>query len=413
VNAYGERRRGRWIVVLLGVILIVAPVLYGTLTLISPLPPTRTVQTGFTKPTAFDPVALTLPQGGASAVVGPDGTVLATAGSPNPVPMAGAAKTILVLASLEARPLADEDGENIAITAADVRFFRDLAGTGARVSRVTQGSTWTQRQLIRAVLVGGSNNHARTLARWAFGSEDAYVAAANTWVADNGLPDTTVVDATGLPAENVATAADLARLAWLAGGTPEVKSIVSGEDPTRPGGNVVNDNLSYRDDTGITAFTRGYTDAAGVCLLFSLPLAAEGEDAGAMYGALLGQPDYDALSSSLDAVLADAAEAVVPVTIIEEGDEVARIESEWGQSASLVAARTVSVLGFAGELPAGTIEVPKMAFVANDRPVGDLMLPLGDGTERIGLRSVGSIRDPGLVWRVTHPAELLSNLLGS
>ena len=404
----------------LGVVLIVAPVLYGVLTLVSPLPATRTVQTGFTEVQTFASPEIPMPGSGASAVVGPDGTLLATGGSPDPVPMAGAAKTVLVLASLAAKPLGDgEDGGLVAITAADVQFFEELAGTGARVSRVTLGSTWTQRQLIRAVLVGGSNNHARTLARWAFGSEADYVAAANAWAAENGLADTTVADATGLPAENTATAADLARLAWLVGQSPALSSILregaAGQDGSGTGANFVSDNLSYRTDLGITAISRGYTDAAGVCLLFSVPLQGAEASPGAgqaVSAAFLGQPDYSTLSASLDAFVPAAATSVVPVTLIEEGDEVARIESAWGQTASLVAARTVTVLGFAGELPPGELDVPQRESVADGRPAGDLLLDLGGEMERVGLRTEGSIRDPGLVWRVTHPGELLGNLFG-
>ena len=398
----------------LGVVLIVAPVLYGVLTLISPLPETRTVQTGFTEPTSFEGVDIPLPERGASAVVGPDGTLLNAAGSEEPVPMAGAAKTLLVLASLEARPLQEEDGEVIAITGADVRFFQELVGTGARVNRVTLGSTWTQREVIRAVMVGGSNNHARTLARWAFGSEQQYLAAVGAWVADNGLTSTTVVDPTGLPAENTATAADLARLAWLAGQSPVLQSILTGGAGGQSD-NPITDNLSYRTDAGITAISRGYTDAAGVCLLFSVPLADAGdEEAGrrAVYAAFMGQPDYPSLSASVDDFVAVAPGAMAPVTIVEEGDEVARVESDWGQTSTLVAARTVTVLGFTGELPAGRIDAVPAGFPIDGQPAGNLLLDLGGETERVGLRAEGSIRDPGIVWRVTHPGELLENLLG-
>jgi D-alanyl-D-alanine carboxypeptidase (penicillin-binding protein 5/6) len=411
VSAYAERRRARWIVVPLGVLLIVAPVLYGVLTLISPLPEPRTVQTGFAGPTAFDAVKIPLPEGGASAVVGPDGTLLDRAGSEAPVPMAGAAKTLLVLASLDARPLREgEDGDVVAITAADVRYFDELAGTGARVNRVAVGSTWTQRDVIRAVMVGGSNNHARTLARWAFGSEEEYIVAAEAWAKDNGLTGTSVVDPTGLPAENTATAADLARLAWLAGQSPALHGILA-EGAGGQGDNPVTDNLSYRADAGVTAISRGYTDAAGVCLLFSVPLDAADDGPRAVYAAFSGQPDYPSLSASVDGFVAAAPDAVTPVTIVEEGDEVARVESAWGQTSSLVAARTVTVLGFAGELPAGTVDAVPPGFPVHGQPAGNLLIDIGGERERIGLRSEGSIRDPGLFWRVTHPAELLQNLL--
>jgi D-alanyl-D-alanine carboxypeptidase (penicillin-binding protein 5/6) len=263
-------------------------------------------------------------------------------------------------------------------------------------------------------MVGGSNNHARTLARWAFGSEEEYLAAIGEWAEENGLTGTTVVDATGLPAENTSTAADLARLSWLAGQSPALQSVLTGGSSGQ-GGNPVTDNLSYRTDAGITAISRGYTDAAGVCLLFSVPLADAGdEEAGrrAVYAAFLGQPDYPSLSASVDDFVEVAPGSVAPVTLVEEGAEVARIESDWGQSSTLVAARTVTVLGFAGELPPGRIDAVPEGLPFDGQPAGNLLLDIGGDTERVGLRAVGSIRDPGIVWRVTHPAELLENLLG-
>ena len=114
----------------------------------------------------------------------------------------------------------------------------------------------------------------------------------------------------------------------------------------------------------------------------------------------------------MDDFVAVAPGAIAPVTLVEEGDEVARVESDWGQTSTLVAARTVTVPGFAGELPPGTIDGTPTGFPADGQPAGNLLLDLGGETERVGLRAEGSIRDPGILWRVTHPGELLENLLG-
>ena len=79
--------------------------------------------------------------------------------------------------------------------------------------QVSPGEQWTERDVVRAVLLASSNNHADTLVRWAFGGVDPYVEAANAWLAEAGFTATRVDDATGLSGDNVGTAEELARLA--------------------------------------------------------------------------------------------------------------------------------------------------------------------------------------------------------
>ncbi|PJJ71880.1 D-alanyl-D-alanine carboxypeptidase-like protein [Diaminobutyricimonas aerilata] len=401
------RRIARGIGVLIGTLAILTPGVYGAVTLLPPLPEPRVVQTAFTEPTEMPPLAVPLPAAGASALVSADGTVLGTGGSPDAVPMAGAAKTVLGLVTLDAHPIADGDGDTVTITADDVTAFAKYSAEGARVTPVTAGSTWTQRELLAAVALGSSNNLSETLARWAFGSVAAYLDAAAAWFDEQGLDSAEVVDATGIAAADVASAADLARIAQLAGTDPVLSTLYAERGVDSSNGRGLQDYAEYRPETGISGISRSYTDAAGVCLLFAMPLpTAEGAEPVTVYVSMLAQDSYPALSAALDGVLAAAPAALVPTEVVAEGAEIARVRTAWGDEATLVADRGLSGSGFAGSLPPATVDVVGGGFVTDGRNVGTAAFDVAGSTQRVALRAEGSIRDPGPGWRLTHPVEM-------
>ena len=88
------------------------------------------------------------------------------------------------------------------------------------------GEVYTQRELLDLTLIESANNYSSTLAKWAFGSEDAFVAKAREWVAAHDLPSITIVDSTGLGAGNVGTATDVIELGRLALADPLIAAIV-------------------------------------------------------------------------------------------------------------------------------------------------------------------------------------------
>jgi serine-type D-Ala-D-Ala carboxypeptidase (penicillin-binding protein 5/6) len=416
-DRYRTRRsplRALW-VALVTVVILAVP-LYGVVCLLPPLPAGTLEPVELAGADGAAAPDTGLPAGGASALVTPDGALVAATGDTAPVPMAGSAKTVLALVTLSVYPLApDEPGENIAIGAADVDGFATLQNQGARVVPVTLGDTYTQRELLAAVLVGGSNNLADTLARWAFGSVDAYLDAARGWLADRDLDGTTVVDPRGIDPANTATASDLARIAALAGTDPTLAAILAGE--TLTGDRAVEDYIGYRQDLGITVVSRGYTDAAGVCVLLGLPVPAladaEGVGADRVWIAMLGQSGYPSASAALDALATRAPEAIAPVTLVAAGSPVARYTAPWGDATDLVTSRDLTVLAVSGAVEVMGLDVPAFTTIAADRPAGELVVAVGGAESRFGLRSVDAIRDPGLGWRLAHPGAMLAQALGS
>ncbi len=414
MSGYGRERRSRGFVVGAVCLVLLVVVVYGALTLVPPLPAATVTPLAYAKTTSFPPPQLGLPADGASAVVAADGSLVATAGSADSRPIAGAAKLVLALATLSAKPLqAGDAGPPIPIGQADVDAAASLSASGARTLPVVLGSTWSEREMLAAAVLGASNNIAESLARWAFGSEQAYVSAATAWLSHAGLAHTTVVDSTGLDPKGVSTATDLATLARLAATDPVLADLYANGPPSSA--NATYDSyVAYRPSTGIQGLSRSYTDAAGVCLLFALPLpATEGSAASTAYVAIAGMPTYAALSSALDAVVAAAPHAIAPVTVVAKGQRLARLETAWGASVGLRATRDVVVWGLSGDMPPVRIRSSVHGFVPSGDDAGDAVLRIRGHDETVGLVTDGPVRDPGLAWRLLHPVDMIGSITRS
>ena len=196
---------------------------------------------------------------------------------------------------------ADGDGPGIAIGPADYTDYLRYEAEGSRTLQVSPGETWSERDVVRAVLLASSNNHADTLARWAFGSVEAYVTAANEWLAEQGFTATRVADATGLSGDNVGTAEELTRLAALVLADPELGGDATRRPtPTTVGARNVPDVVDRLGDEGIRAIARSYTDEAGVSFIYSTTVpGVEGEEPRRVIGAMTLMPDYETLDAAV------------------------------------------------------------------------------------------------------------------
>jgi D-alanyl-D-alanine endopeptidase (penicillin-binding protein 7) len=130
------------------------------------------------------------------------------------MPIASLTKLMNALVVLESgEPLE----ERIAITDDDVD---DLKHTR---SRLKIGTVLTRGELLKLALMASENRAASALARSHPGGTSAFVAAMNSKARELGMLHTRYVDGTGLSAENVSTATDLARLAAVAYRQPLIR----------------------------------------------------------------------------------------------------------------------------------------------------------------------------------------------
>ena len=416
----------RFIGVFVGTVAILSVGVYGPLTLLGPLPAaTATLLPPPAAEANVSPPAL--PVVGTSAVsalsVDDTGAIeapktpldpIAAGGSAEPLPMASITKVITALVVLDAKPLAaGETGPSVTLTTADYESYLDYTATGARAVPVFQGEVWSQQELLQAMLLGSSNNHADTIARWAFGSVDASVTATNAWLVEQGLTNTSVVDATGLNEASVGTGTDLAAVAGLAAGSPVISEILANPASALADRRGIDNTTAYLPEQGITGISRSYTDAAGVCFLFTAKVVAD-DQTFAFSGAIVGEPGYDTLNADLVALMESARAGVGEFPILKEGDKYVSFQTEWGTSASAVVG--VSKTRFTWQAAAPTDPDVTLDPVVSDRAgkiVGRVAVTGTAGETSSALKLDTTITAPGLGWRLTHPVPLITALFDS
>jgi serine-type D-Ala-D-Ala carboxypeptidase (penicillin-binding protein 5/6) len=409
---------GRIVGIAVGALAILGVGVYGPAMLLGPLPEV-TVHVESAQATTAQSPPVTLPGSGASAVAvlteGGTSETVAVAGDSAAVPIGGAAKLVTVLATLDSLPLpADGEGPSIRIGPDDYTDYVRYSSEGSRTLQVSPGETWTERDVVRAILLASSNNHADTLVRWAFGTVDAYVEAANAWLAEQGFTATRVGDATGLSGDNVGTAEELARLAGLVLADPALAAML--DDPTAAplGAHDVPDVVSRPGVENVRAISRSFTDEAGLTYVFATELpVAEGETGAPtrLVGTMLLMPDYETLDPAVVTAVESAAAASSPVAVITAGTPYASVRAPWGDRADVVASVSRTDAAWGREFGDATVTVDAFSTAPEGREVGSVSVPSANGDLASPLQLTGDISDPGPIWRLTHPVPLIEAFL--
>lgn len=409
---------GRIVGIVVGALAILGVGVYGPAMLLGPLPDVAVHLEPSAAATSEVP-ALTLPEIGASAlaVMSEDGTgeTVAVAGDPAAVPIGGAAKLVALLVTLESLPLpVDGNGPAIPIGPEDYTDYLRYSGEGSRTVQVSPGDSWTERDVVRAVLLASSNNHADTLVRWAFGGVEPYVEAANEWLAEAGFTATRVDDATGLSGDNVGTAEEVARVAALVMADPALAAMLDEPGRAPLGARHIPDVVARPGSETVRAITRSFTDQAGISYVFTTQLpAVEGEEGGPrrITGAMLLMPDYETLDPAVTAAVESAIAASAPVTVIAAGTPYARVVAPWGDRAEVVAAVDQADAAWGTSFGEASVTVEKFATAPDGREVGRVTVESATGDLAAPLLLSGDIRDPGPIWRLTNPLPLIGAFL--
>lgn len=402
---------GRIVGIAVGTLAILGIGVYGPAMLLGPLP-AATVTPAAAAESAPAPVAIPLPTVGQSALAVLDDagepTVIATAGDGTAVPIGGAAKLVTVLTVLDSLPLvAGQAGPDLTIGPADFTDYLRYRDEGSRVLQVSPAEKWSERDVVRAVLLASSNNHADTLARWAFGGVEPYVAAANGWLAEQGFAGTHVADATGLSGDGVGTAEELTRLVALAVQNPELVAILDEAGATEVGQRSVPDVVGHLADRGVRALTRSYTDQAALTFAFTTTLPGSAGSPIRLVGAMLLIPDYETLDPAIGAAIDGASAASAPIDLITEGSVYATVRTAWGDRADLIATATRQGAGWSGATGTPDVDVDEIRTSPAGRDVGRVAVATGSGEVESPLEVSSALEDPGPMWRLTNPFAIL------
>lgn len=359
-----------------------------------------------------------LPQVGASAltVIGAEGFagtvgaggILTSSGATDALPIASITKLVTALVVLDAKPIADaEPGPTLTFGRADAALYDKYFLRRATIQPMRAGSTISERDALELMLVVSASNYAEAVSTWAFGSQDAYLTAAETWLAANGLANTTIVEPTGLDPRNTSTTADLLALGKLALANPVIAAIVGSQTLDVPNfGPLANTNELLGVD-GISGIKTGTLDEAGACLLFSASVDVGAVAPITVVGVVLGGLDHDSLNESVRAMLEGVKAGFHRVPLVTIGAEIGSYTTQWGDNATVMAGETASVLTWSDTPITSSVSMNPIATGAAGSQVGTMTFVAGLETVEVPVELGGTIEEPDEWWRLSHPFELL------
>jgi D-alanyl-D-alanine carboxypeptidase (penicillin-binding protein 5/6) len=398
--------RRRRIAVGAGILVVLTTFVYLPLTLFAPLQAAAVTVTTPEEPTSAVPT-LAFPGYGASAIgaVGYPG-VLAQSGSPDALPMASISKIVTALVVLEAHPLAaGEPGPSVTMSAADAALYSTYLAQNGTVSNVRAGMTFTERELLELSLIKSANNYTMSMVLWAFGSNDAYVAAARSWLTTHGLDRIVVNEPTGIDRSNVAPVDQLVELGKLALENPVVAEIVATKAATVPHVGELPNTNELLGISGVDGIKTGTLDDFGANLLFSADYTV-GESTVGVVGVVLGGPTHDRIDADIVTLLASTVANFTEVEVAADAEAFASYAAIWGESVTAVAAGRVTLLTWAGAPVEVEVVTEDVRTGTAGEDVGDLRFTSGPKTVEVDLELSADLDDPGPWWRLTHPAEL-------
>lgn len=339
---------------------------------------------------------------GAIGAVGFDG-VLAAAGDPGPVPIASITKVVTALVVLEAKPLgAGEPGPEIAFTPADVALYNDVAGRNGSVQPVRAGLVLTQREALATMLVPSAGNYAESLVRWAYGSADAFVVAARSWLDAQGLTDTVIVEPTGISPGNRSTPANLVELGKLALQNPALAEIVALPAVTVDGVGTLANTNRLLGTLGVDGIKTGTTEEAGASLLFAADFAV-GARTVTLVGAVLGAATHPILNAGIAALLESVRPGFTEVTLTTAGQVYGSYTTQWGESANAVATATETALVWSDTPVTSTVQLAPIEDAAAGTDVGTVTATAGATTVTVPLELDADVGAPDFWWRMSNP----------
>ena len=379
---------------------------YLPLTLLAPIGSVQAEVLPFEAPAAAAP-ELAWPSNAATAIgaIGFDG-VLASTGTDEPRAIASITKIVTALVVLDKHPLAaGESGPSITFDGDDVRYWHDYISVGGSVKPIHNGLALSQRQLLQVVLISSANNYAKSLALWAFGTEEAYVDAARVWLDAHGLTTTAINEPTGMDPNNISTATELLELAKLAVADPTVSEIVATPTATLPYIGTIENSNKLLGSVGIDGIKTGTLDAAGACLLFSADYTV-GDDVVTIVGVALGGVNHRTQFPQVRDLMTTVAAGFQRLTLVEEGDVLGGYQTSWDGRADVVATKGYSQLVWGTPTVTRSITVNPISLADDGTPVGSARFSVDGIVTEVPLELEGSIADPGPLWRLENPFGL-------
>lgn len=360
-------------------------------------------------PAPGHPLAVTWPADG-SAAVGAEGLGTVPASSAARAPMASIAKVVTALMILEKAPLAvGEQGPSYAFDYADSQEYWQYRVANESALDVPVDGTLTQRQLLEGILIGSANNYVDRLTTELWGSKDAFALAVPEWLQAHGLSGITMVDPSGIDPDNTATPASLVTLASLALANPVIAEIVAMPETELPGAGVVENSNPLIGDPGVVGIKTGTLSEWWIesWNLLTAKDVTIGQTTVRLYASVLGQPDEETRASVSRTLLEQVEQSLQPAPTVASGTTVANVTTEWGEPVEVVTGDDAEVVLWDRGTPEVQSDYEVEVGTASGAEVGTLTATGPFDSATVPLVLEGDLEGPSLLWRLSHPLDLL------
>ena len=325
----------------------------------------------------------------------------------SPRRIASITKLVTVLVGLEAKPVEPgTDGPVYTVSEADAALVDEVLAQDGTFAPAPVGLELTTRQLLDLILVPSANNYAIAYSRWVFGSDEAFLAAANDWLSRNGLESVRIFEASGLSDDNVATAADVLRLSRLALANPLVAEIVSQSRIEIPELGEITTTNRLLGEPGVIGVKTGTTFPSGYSLAAAQRETLTGRELVAI-AVTLDRDDGEARAADTRAALAAMAASGQTVQLVEEGEPIGSVTTWTGAEIGLIAKTGAETVLVPGEAARRTAELAAIPTGGAGRQAGTVRIAAPGGDQEVPVVTAAAILEPDLWWRLTHPGIVL------
>lgn len=386
-------------VAIAGTVLIIVYLVIASARFFAPLPPLQAESRAIVVPAKSTSVFL--PNYGQTAVRADGYGELTHAGDDSPRPIASVSKIITALTVLDKYPLkSGQQGPTLTLNQTDVALYQEYINKDGAVVAVENGEQITEYQALQAMLMLSANNMADILARWAYGSVDAYTAAANDYLVRQGLAQTKVDDASGFSPQTVSTAREVVKLGELAMKNEILAGIVGQRSAVVPVAGEIRNINSMLGLDGIDGIKTGNTDEAGGCFLTTAKLALDDGKSVRVFVAVIGAPKRsDALVDGRN-VLASLRQNFEKVTI-SAGTTTGFYHPQWASRVAVTSKEAVTVYRWKAQALRAETKMKQLTVnVESDTRAGEMTLSSGAQRESTPIILKNGIEKPTLSWRL-------------
>ncbi len=396
------RKRSKLRALLVSVAIFLLCGTYTSYALFRPLPPIVPTST-FTYTHTATSLNINWPASGESAIGAVGFGVLDMHGGDTPLPTASTIKILTALAVLAQKPLQPgEAGPTIVLTQADVDSYNKYLSEDGSIVRVEVGEQLTEYQALEALLLPSANNIAETLARWAFGSMDAYNTYANQYAQKLGMTNTTVTDPSGFLPTTVSTPHDLVLLGEAAMANNVVSTIVGEQTTTIPVQGMIHNVNFLLGQEGIIGIKTGNNDQdPGVFL--SAAQHSLGKQTVTIIGVVMGGPSLVTTMRSSLPMLSSAGSGFSLLKIAAAGDTIAQYHTPWTSTIHAVADSDIAIAAWRSSTVTTSVSMHQLATPKAAGTVAGTLSVHGNTIYTTPVVLEQDISRPSIIWRLVHP----------